>query len=356
MQKRNLGIDALKIVSMLMIVSLHVLGQGGILANLPVFSMRYNMSWFIEMLSLCSVNCFALATGYVNVNKKYNFKSIIYLWLEVIFYSVTLIGIVWIFKPDRINAYYLPKMFLPTFSHSYWYFTAYAGLYLFIPLLNAIIKHVDRKIFSRSMFLIITLTSISSLFNSNFIWEQSGYSTIWLMLMYLTGGYVREHKLRSSMGKRNLFLFFYLCLLNFLIKLGVEYFFPNAVYISRLTYTLTYYTSPFLIVASLNLFLFFEQYQPNERMAKKILLLESLTFGVYLIHVNPAIWEVVLKDSFIFNTNFVSVLYFFILGIGILGVYGICSFIDYFRMKLFNLLQLKRVAESADKMINGLIN
>ena len=142
--KRNIGIDALKILSMFMVVVLHILGQGGVLETLPQFCLRYNVAWLIEILCLCSVNCFALVTGYLNFEKKYTFKSLISLWFQVIFYTLLLTMVIKYFYPAQINYGYIGKMLFPTMGHSYWYFTAYVGLYLFIPLLNFIVEKADR--------------------------------------------------------------------------------------------------------------------------------------------------------------------------------------------------------------------
>ena len=64
--KRNYGIDALRIVSMFMIVILHTLGHGGILSSVSIFSGKY-----------CAVNCYALISGYVGINSKYRYSKII---------------------------------------------------------------------------------------------------------------------------------------------------------------------------------------------------------------------------------------------------------------------------------------
>ena len=45
--ERNIGIDLLKIVSMLMIVTLHMLGHGGVLDDMPPMSRCYQVAWFI---------------------------------------------------------------------------------------------------------------------------------------------------------------------------------------------------------------------------------------------------------------------------------------------------------------------
>lgn len=58
--KRNIGIDLLKIVSMLMIVTLHMLGHGGVLDNMPPMSRCYQVAWLIEIACYGAVNCYAL--------------------------------------------------------------------------------------------------------------------------------------------------------------------------------------------------------------------------------------------------------------------------------------------------------
>lgn len=55
--ERNIGIDLLKIVSMLMIVTLHMLGHGGVLDDMPPMSRCYQVAWLIEIACYGAVNC-----------------------------------------------------------------------------------------------------------------------------------------------------------------------------------------------------------------------------------------------------------------------------------------------------------
>ena len=56
-EERNYGIDALRIVSMLMIVMGHVLRFGGIITNNELSSAKYFMVWFLEAACFVAVNC-----------------------------------------------------------------------------------------------------------------------------------------------------------------------------------------------------------------------------------------------------------------------------------------------------------
>ena len=68
-RERNYGLDLFRFISMLMIVGLHVIGNGGILDNAQPLTIRGEAVWLLEIACYCSVNCFALASGYVGVKR-----------------------------------------------------------------------------------------------------------------------------------------------------------------------------------------------------------------------------------------------------------------------------------------------
>lgn len=54
--ERNYGIDLLRIISMIMITTHHVMLHGGIIEKANPFSLQYSIVWFIEVAGLCGVN------------------------------------------------------------------------------------------------------------------------------------------------------------------------------------------------------------------------------------------------------------------------------------------------------------
>lgn len=65
--KRHYGIDALRILSMFMIVSLHILGKGGVLENTVLFSKQYHAAWFLETAAFSQsivLRCAAVLSAY----------------------------------------------------------------------------------------------------------------------------------------------------------------------------------------------------------------------------------------------------------------------------------------------------
>ena len=78
-----------------------------------------------------------------------------------------------------------------------------------------------------------------------------------------------------------------------------------------------------------------------------------MAFGVYLIHTNAAVWEILLKDAFAACAEKVSLIYFAELFGIIIGIYVVCSAVDYLRIKLFEILKVKNLIGAVDRKIRG---
>jgi surface polysaccharide O-acyltransferase-like enzyme len=113
MTKRNVNVDLARVVATILVIVLHVLGQGGILKNASPDGVIYWVAWFLEILSYCAVNCFALISGYVMVNKNAKLKSLIALWFQVIFYSLLITLLFFVFVPETKDLGSLLFSFIP---------------------------------------------------------------------------------------------------------------------------------------------------------------------------------------------------------------------------------------------------
>ncbi len=63
-KKRDVNIDLLKILVMLMVMSLHYLSHQRFLTQYQLGSSMYFLSWFLYGVCVVSVDVFALITGY----------------------------------------------------------------------------------------------------------------------------------------------------------------------------------------------------------------------------------------------------------------------------------------------------
>lgn len=63
-REHNYGIDMLRIVSMFLIVILHIMGHGRVLAACEG-TKGFGVSWLLEIIAYPAVNCYALISGFV---------------------------------------------------------------------------------------------------------------------------------------------------------------------------------------------------------------------------------------------------------------------------------------------------
>ena len=96
---RNNSLDLLRIISMMMVVSLHFFSHGGLVCGALV---EGTANWYlgesVHAFSIVAVNCFALSSGYILINIKYKFSRIITMWLQVFLYSAVITSIFFIFN------------------------------------------------------------------------------------------------------------------------------------------------------------------------------------------------------------------------------------------------------------------
>ena len=143
-QKRNYGIDLLRIVAMVMIIVLHILGAGGIIYTLEPLTPMYVTAWFLEFAAYCAVNCYALISGYVGIYSKFKISNISQLWLQV---TVTTLAITlgFYFIGADVTGQDILNSCMPIKNQFYWYFTAYVCLYLLTPALNWFLLNTTKK-------------------------------------------------------------------------------------------------------------------------------------------------------------------------------------------------------------------
>lgn len=205
--KRKYGIDLLRIIAMVLVVVLHILGQGGILIEAEKNEIKFAVVWLLEIVAYCAVNCYALISGFVyfsEENKQVKLSKYIKLWLQVEFYSVLITLYFWQFYPNLVNKKQLVKSFFPILSEQYWYFSAYTGVYFIIPWLNKIIQGLKEKELKTLVFCVLIFSSYiigANLFKVDLFGLKGGYSFLWLAILYVIGGYIKKHKLYHKIKK-----------------------------------------------------------------------------------------------------------------------------------------------------------
>ena len=347
---RNYGIDALRSVSMLMVVMLHVLGQGGILYSTK--SVNHLIAYFLEISSFCAVNCYALISGYVGIYSRYKISNLAFLWCRVAFYTVSINLLFKCIAPDSIDNQTLISAFFPVFSNQYWYFTAYTFLFLFIPILNKGICRLSEKNIKVITYLIIAISVFYPFLNDS--WGKvfnlnEGYSTLWLIILYVIGGYIRKYGFLKKIKSHRTIIFLLLYLAFVSITLLSLKFIPivSEQIFGYIKYDNLFmqYSSFTILAAALCLFLAFEQVRFSSFWVKIITFFSPLTFSVYIIHENLQIVKRFIINKFIWVSGLPPYQMLpLVIGI-VIGIFLICSIIDLIRHNLFKAFKLKKRLE-----------
>ena len=360
--KRNEGIDALRILSMIMVVSLHVLIFGLKHYELNVFSVQGIVADILKALCFCAVNVYAIITGYVLVNKKPKINRLIDLWLQVFFYLMISCIFVLIFYPRDFNLEDLIKTFIPVLSSQYWYFTAYFIMYWFIPLYNWIIDHLTivqfRKLIVTTFFVFSIMGWMSSLLGGTVFGLNQGFSYLWLSFLYFIGAGIKLYGLELFFIKgkisQNTVLFIALCsaVLTFISKMVLAKLTMLVLGHELFAGALYSYLSPTVLIEAICLVIYFSNL--NIKGSKTLTKISGATFGVYLIHQTPFFtnycWNFLSKyrTAPIFK-------YILVIFVSVICIYVVCTLIEMIRSFIFDKLGVcsisNRIAEKINKLM-----
>ncbi|WP_408072492.1 acyltransferase [Butyrivibrio sp. JL13D10] len=346
--KREYGIDLLRIISMMMVTMMHVNGHGGIINAATPFSAQYEFAWLLEDFFLVSINCFVMITGYVYFDKEIKYYHLFTLWAEVLFYSLfILIGLKFLF-PEDIGLINLWKAVIPTFYTDnnfsrYWFFTSYVGMFILSPFVSLGLKHFNKKqditVFT-GMFIIFSFLPTVLGQEYAFCLNQ-GYSTLWFIVLYYTGGLIRKYNIFEKLTTHKWLLIYFICAI---LAWMIRYFLEKQGVIEAI-FALNsfdcYSSSLYLIGGIAMLCAFIRVKVTNPAVMAVISFFSPVCFGVYLIHDNMALSYYFISGKFAFLAQKNPV----IMCIGIvasgLGIFVICSLVDWIRELLFRKLKVE---------------
>lgn len=302
--EKNMGIELLRIVSMFSIMVLHVLGQGGVLEKLRPLSFRYELAWFTEIFFYFGVTVYALISGYVGVERRFHISNIVYVWLQVLFYTILITGIFVFVMPGSVGQREVLGMVFPIMTEQYWYYSAYVGVFFFIPMLNhAVITIYKRYLTIMLVAFIILFSVLPVFFDTDVYGIRGGYSFIWLMICYFTGAFIRHYDFFGKMRTTKLWgLFFLSVFLTWGFKFTLEGILNYRIYDDTgRSGMLIAYNSPTILLSAVSLLIIFSRIEIKKetRLYKQVALAAPLCFGVYLINCHPLIWKFIVKDRFI---------------------------------------------------------
>ena len=347
MTQRDYNVDLFRILASIFVIILHVLGQGGILQQAAPGSMVYWSAWTLEITAFCAVNCFALISGYVMVDKTIKAKNIVGLWVHALFYSLLFTAVFFVFVPETRTLRHLVVACLPIVGKQWWYMSAYFALYLFVPVLNAGVRQIPQK--NLQKFLILILFGIGILDRALLHPREIFRPAIWLMILYLFGAYIRKYNVKEKITARKSLLFFLATIaLTLLSKVVIR--FVTGRFLGEVKYDdfLIAYPAITMILASVFLLLFCLNLKISNTARKMIMVFSPATLGIYLIHVHPLVFEYIFKDAFVSFAHQPCILMIAYTLAATLVIFLLCAAIDLLRIQLFKLLRVAALCETVN--------
>ena len=365
--KRNLGLDLLRMVSMLGVVVLHVLGQQGVLASATPLSPDYMTAWLLETAAFCAVNCYALISGYVGIFGRFRYSSLALIWCQAAWYTLLIPVFFLVRYPGTVGGWALLRSVFPAMTTHYWYFTAYFCMFFFIPAFNFLVNNMPRRQMRAIVFSIVLVfsllptvfqTDVLPIFPGDIFFTVDGYSPLWLALLYIIGAYIRKYDLFGGIScKKALVVYLGCVLLTWGEKLAVEWGWTNFGGGYRSGGILVSYTSPTMLLAAVSLLTFFVKLPIPHWGEKPIQKLSPLAFSVYLIHVHPLVWLHFMTNRLTAYGSFGTLKLAAAVIVTALGIYAGCTLLDAVRAFVFEKLRLRqRLAALEQRYIGDLWN
>lgn len=199
-----------------------------------------------------------------------------------------------------------------------------------------------------AVILIIIVTCILPFIYAGDVFHfKKGYSFVWLLVLYIIGGFIGKYNLNIKFSKTLMLLLFVLCvvlefgslyLTNYMKLKGVEKF----------KYSLVSYMSPTMLLSGIALVILFSKLE-LKFLRKIISFLSPLCFSVYLIHEHDVIRDKYIVGQFEKFLDYPTKEMLISIAITAISIFCIGIFIDCFRECLFRVLRLKKLFSFLDK-------
>lgn len=185
---RNSNLELLRIVSILLIITMHVIGYAASKGELSIENVYFR--YFVGAIGNLGVSCFVLLSGYFGV--KFSWKKFVYISLLTTVYAIfcTFCNNGFGITGDVLMA----VLWVPRYFN--WYVTCYLALLLLSGYINDFRLRLEQKKYARLLVVLFVLLSVLPMFVSatDVVLNTSGQCLMYFLYAYLIGRFVRLHK------------------------------------------------------------------------------------------------------------------------------------------------------------------
>ncbi len=332
MQKRNIGLDILRIISMMMIIALHILGKGKFITNSKNTDL-WQLAYIIEMFCIVAVNCYVLITGYFSIDSKFKWKKVLKIWGLVLFYSISIYLVLILIGVRQFNTSECIKAFFPILTKEYWFVNCYLLLYILSPFLNKFIKSLEKKEFQRLLvILLVVFCILTSILPSNYTLDATrGYGILWFIVLYFVAAYIRIHIQIKHKNYINLCIYMIVTILSIIVAIGLRNISLESG-IKDYSSRLFNYNFIFVLISSVALFIYFLNLKVKSNFIKNaVTTVAPLTFAVYLMHEQYSLSRILYFNILELDKYYNNLMQIVIILLDVVFIFAICCIIEYIR-------------------------
>ena len=362
-KERNAGIELLRVLSMFMIVLLHCVSHTQLHTAISA-SAAHSVSIYLPYgISQSAVNIYAMITGYVCLQSRHRPSRYVEIWLQVFALNAAF-GLADIVK-NGLRLKTLVHCLFPVASGTFWYFSSYTLLFLCMSYLNRLLLSLSKQQFKKLLLIFAAVSTLAwlalYLFSQDVFATDTGYSPFWLMVLYCAGAYIKrfEADFQGWKAGRCFAVFAILSVINGLSIPAIDWVTTRLLGYSTKNRFFVSYLSPTTILAAIAMVLCGLKLR-IKRGKRAVILLGSLTFGIYIVHMQPFFRENIIAEYFKNAANRAWYLAPVQLVGFALAVFFACAVIEWLRKQIFRLLRMSqladRLAQKGSRLIHKVIS
>lgn len=316
---------------MLLIVAHHYVVNSGLLEvmELQPFSGKSLFLYWFGMWGKTGIDCFVLITGYFMCRSSITLRKFLKLLLEVEFYKVVIYLIFVLSGYETFALKGFIKAIVPVLGIGENFVGCFLAFYLFIPFLNILVQHMDKK---QHAWLVVLCLCVYTLFGTvPGLYVKMNYVS-WFCVLYFIASYIRNYGFCPKVTHAQ---WGWLTLVSVLVSMASVFgLLCVQPYVSWNPYRLVSDSNAVMaVVTAVCSFMYFKELKL--RQSSFVNLLGASTFGVLLIHANSDTMRRWLWRDLLDNVGHYASDYLVLHALlSVLAIFAVCIVIDYLRIRL----------------------
>lgn len=348
-KSRNSSMELLRILSIFFIICSHFCVHGGFETREMVFSFN-KLILQVGVLGNLGVVTFVMISGYFLSEKSFKLTRIVKVWLQVIFYSVSIYIIFLALNIIPFSIEEAIKAAFPVLFTQYWFASTYIVFSFIAPFLNILLNGFTKKQFILFLGILLFIWSILPTFTAQ---HMVGSELTQFIMFYSIGAFAKKYPDLPCVKKNRYWI---ACISASLLILSTMVFDLLAIYIPVFNRAGTYFysrNSILIIVLSYGLILIFAN---MKNMSHRFInVISSTGLGIYLIHDNNYVRSVIWDDILCVTKYKYSPYLIIYLLTCVLVVFILCAVVDYLRQKIFEKPILHLIEPSLNRLTDKLL-